>query len=183
MITVDLSSGLLSGPEIIKIRRTIADLRGVFSNEELRQRMDPSIEVYRVSSFMPVGEGTPGGLFWGSTQIEPGTVGDEYFMTKGHFHERKEFGEFYITVAGSGALILMNEERVCRVEIMSPGTVHYIPGYTAHRVANTGSDTLSFLACWPSDAGHDYESIEKENFSARMRNIDGVPKLVSEVSL
>ena len=32
-------------------------------------------------------------------------------------------------------------------------------GGVAHRVANTGNSVLSFAACWPSDAGHNYEEI------------------------
>jgi glucose-6-phosphate isomerase len=107
-------------------------------------------------------------------------VGDEYFITKGHFHAEKSRGEFYLTVEGTGALILMDKARRTVFEPMSAGTLHYIPSRTAHRVANTGRSRLTFLACWPSDAGHDYDTIQHQGFSARLRNVGGVPILVEE---
>jgi len=61
---------------------------------------------------------------------------------------------------------------------MTPGSTHLIPAYTAHRTVNIGDDELSFGACWPSDAGHNYGSIEGAGFSARVFRVDGVPKLV-----
>jgi glucose-6-phosphate isomerase len=74
----------------------------------------------------------------------------------------------------------MSEDCVTRVQFMKPGSAHYIPGHTAHRVANVGDTVLSFLACWPSDAGHDYQTIAEHGFSARLRCIDDKPKLVEE---
>jgi glucose-6-phosphate isomerase len=51
---------------------------------------------------------------------------------------------------------------------MFPGSLHYIKGNTSHRVANTGESVLSFGACWPSDAGHDYNVIAKEWFCKKV---------------
>jgi len=51
-----------------------------------------------------------------------------------------------------------------------------------HRVANTGSAPLHFAACWPSDAGHDYDSIRKYGFGARLMKVDGKAKLVESAS-
>ena len=31
-----------------------------------------------------------------------------------------------------------------------PGSVHYIPGNTAHRLINTGEEILSVSTCWQS---------------------------------
>lgn len=181
-IEVDFRTGKLSGCNVVESLRKIADLRGVFADEEVRQSLEQNAIVYRVQCFFPVSEEVEGGLFWGNTLIEPGVVGDEYFMTKGHFHARRNRGEYYIATAGAGALILMSEDRRTWFEAMRPGTVHYIPGHTAHRVANTGSQVLSFLACWPSDAGHDYETIAANGFGARLRNISGTPTLIEERS-
>ncbi|MCX6621416.1 MAG: glucose-6-phosphate isomerase, partial [Acidobacteria bacterium] len=63
-------------------------------------------------------------------------------------------------------------------EPMTPGSLHYVPGHVAHRVANTGSERLVFTACWPSDAGTDYTPIREHGFSARLRAIGGRPELV-----
>lgn len=179
---VDFDTGGLSGAGIEVAVRTIGDLKSIFRDAPAHAALDPKTVVYRVQAYSPVPEGTEGGLFWGATFIEPGLVGDEYFMTKGHFHARRNRGEYYVGVAGQGALILMDEQRKTRFEIMTPGSVHYIPGHTAHRVANTGNVVLSFVACWPSDAGHDYETIAVHGFSARLRKRGGVPALVVEAA-
>jgi glucose-6-phosphate isomerase, archaeal len=39
---------------------------------------------------------------------------------------------------------------------------------------------LTALACWPSDAGHEYDVIARDGFRARLRNIGGSPVLVEE---
>lgn len=179
MLLVDFCTAKLSGAKIIETVRRVSDLKGIFEDEQARLAIDPERIVYRVQAYFPVSEGTPGGLFWGNTVIEPGVVGKEYFMTKGHWHALRDRGEYYITVGGEGALILMDEGRKTWREDMRKGSVHYIPSHVAHRVANTGSEPLAFLACWPSDAGHDYQSIEQFGFSARVLNVDNKPRLVA----
>ena len=140
--------------------------------------MDPEAEIYRVRFWKPVPDGTPGGLFWGTTTLQPGLVGDEYFMTHGHFHAVPDRAEYYATISGSGELILISEDGTTATQSMTPGSVHYIPGLTAHRVANTGSEPLVFLASWPSDAGHDYARVRKPGFGKRLVRRDGRPCLI-----
>ena len=179
-IQVDLTTGELSGNGVQTTIRTLCHLQGIFRDEKSRQALDTEKVVYRVQAFHPVREGEEGGLFWGATFIEPGMVGDEYFMTKGHYHSQQNRGEYYLTIAGYGGLILMDQARKTVYQPMRPGSVHYVPAHTAHRVANTGGLVLTFLACWPSDAGYDYERIAAEGFSARLRKVSGVPTLVED---
>ena len=140
--------------------------------------IDPETIVYEVESYFPVAQNTEGGLFYGITYIHPGVVGNEYFMTKGHFHKIKNRGEFYCTLQGEGMLVLMDEERNTWAEKMFPGSIHYIKGNTAHRTANTGASILSFSAFWPSDAGHDYAIISEQGFSKILIKKDGKPELI-----
>ena len=177
---VDLLTGEIRGEGVRSITRAIRDLKGSYRDERARQSLAQDTVVYRVQSFHPVDENYEGGLFWGTTFIEPGMVGDEYFMTKGHHHTKRSRGEFYMTLSGHGALILMDENRSTFFEPMSSGTLHYVPGHTAHRIANTGDSLLTVLACWPSDSGHDYETIANQGFSARLRDVGGVPVLVGD---
>lgn len=130
--------------------------------------MDPETIVYRVWWWEPVVGGTQGGLFWGLTEIQPGTVGDEYFMTQGHRHAILDRAEFYGTNSGTGMLVLSDESGETRYEPMQPGSLHYIPGRISHRVVNTGDVPLRFVACWPSDAGHDYDIAGSKGFRARV---------------
>lgn len=158
--------------------KTLGQLAGLFHDDAAWGSMDPETVVYRVRFWRPVPDGTIGGLFWGSTTLQPGRVGDEYFMTHGHFHAIRDRAEFYATVKGTGAMLYMDEEGTTWSQTMKPGTVHYIPGNVAHRVANTGDEPLIFLASWPSDAGHDYARIRTTGFSKRLVLRDGGPCLV-----
>ena len=180
---MDWSKGLLvPDARLLESVKTLGQLQGLFADEAARRAMDPSAVVYRVQAWCPVPEGTEGAQFWGTTVVEPGRVGSEFFMTHGHFHLKRNRTEYYGTIEGEGALILMNEERETRMEPMSPGTLHFIPPNTAHRVANTGNVPLRFVACWPSDAGHDYDSIRKLGFSARLINTNRGATLVRSQS-
>jgi glucose-6-phosphate isomerase len=169
----------LQGGSLDRISRRVGDLGDIFHDRRAYTALPKDKLVYEVVSSFPVPEGTEGGLFLGITYIHPGKVGDEYFMTKGHFHKIRNRAEIYICMEGEGMLILMNEDRTqTRAEKMEPGSVHYIHGYTAHRTANTGSGILSFGACWPSDAGHDYDTISEHGFSKILVDRGGVPTLV-----
>jgi glucose-6-phosphate isomerase len=160
--------------------KTIDRMENVFLDEQARKRIDAATVVYAVEYWRPVAEGTEGGLYWGNSTVFAGVVGEEYFMTRGHFHARRDRAEYYSTVSGNGMLVLMDEQRRASVQIMEPGTTHYIPGSIAHRVVNTGDCPLRFLACWPSDAGHDYATIDEQGFSLRVVRRDGRPELVAQ---
>lgn len=168
----------LTGSKINKTIRKIGDLKSIFNDSASYDKTSPDKIVYEVESYLPVKDGTTGGLFFGITYIYPGKVGDEYFMTKGHFHKIADRAEFYWGIEGEGMLILMDKYRKTWAEKMYPGSLHYIHGYTAHRTANTGSDTLSFGACWPSDAGHDYDTISQSGFSKILVHQNGEPVLI-----
>jgi glucose-6-phosphate isomerase len=178
-IGLDLADGSLLGEPAIRTVRTLGDLAGVFADEHARATLPPQTVAYRVEIYQPVPEGTAGGLLFGATFVEPGTVGDEYFITKGHFHKQIDAAEYYWCLRGEGVLLLMDDQRRCRAEQMKPGSLHYIPGRTAHRVANTGEQTLCFGACWPADAGHDYATIARQGFSARVLQVAGKPTVIS----
>lgn len=165
---VDWKTGTIQGDAIEESVKTLGELSGIFLDEGARSAMDPKTEVYRVRYWRPVPEGTPGGLFWGANVLQPGRVGDEFFMTHGHFHAVAERAEIYATVKGTGVLLLMDENGETSAQTMTAGSVHYIPGRIAHRTINTGTEPLAFLASWPSDAGHDYGPIRKHGFTKRV---------------
>jgi glucose-6-phosphate isomerase len=76
-------------------------------------------------------------------------------------------------------LILMDREWNTWAEEVYPGSLHYIGSEIAHRLANTANEKLIVGACWPSDAGHDYDEIAKNGFSARLKDVNGVPTLIN----
>lgn len=168
----------MSGEPIINQIRKLGDISGIFYDNHRCKEMDPEQTAYAVQAWQPVEEGISGGLFFGASTIYPGKVGNEYFMTKGHFHKISDRAEFYWGIQGQGMLILMDRKRHTWAEEVYPGSLHYIGGETAHRLANTGHEKLVVGACWPSDSGHDYEEIAANGFSARLVEMDGIPKLV-----
>jgi len=99
----------------------------------------------------------------GVTRIFPGTVGNEYHMTKGHIHERNDQPEIYYCVHGEGFLLLDTLDGEFRAVPWKPGVITHIPPMWAHRVVNTGDDLLVFVAAYHLSAGHD----------------EGLPKLLS----
>jgi glucose-6-phosphate isomerase, archaeal len=175
---VNWADGSLSGPNLQESAKTMGQLRGIFRSQTDWSLIAPERVVYRVQWIPPIEEGTEGGLFWGNTTIEPGRVGNEYFMTHGHFHSKSNRGEFYATVCGNGYLLLMDRDRRAWAEPMSVGSIHYVAANLAHRAVNCGDGPLRFVACWPSDAGHDYESIAESGFSLRIVCRDGEPLVI-----
>jgi glucose-6-phosphate isomerase len=181
-VELNLRNYQLSGEPIINQTRKLKDLKGIFLDEKAYSETDQEQLAYTVQAWLPVAEGTPGGLFFGASTIFPGKVGKEFFMTKGHFHSLGDRAEFYWGIHGRGMLILMDRNRNTWAEEVYPGSLHYIGGEIAHRLANTGNEKLIIGACWPSDAGHDYEEIAANGFSARLIKVNGSPKLVSSLT-
>jgi len=177
-VSVEWRSGAMHGEPVHESLKTLGDLRQVFRDHAALDSMESSREVYRVRWWAPVKPGTEGGLLWGVTVLQPGKVGDEFFMTHGHLHSNRTRAEYYGTVSGNGMLIQMNTERHTWGEVMKQGSLHYVRGENAHRIANTGSSPLVVWACWPSDAGYDYGSITELGFSSRLLERDGLPVLV-----
>ncbi|GDX05414.1 glucose-6-phosphate isomerase family protein [Buttiauxella selenatireducens] len=168
--SVAFLTGQFTAENVIKKVTRSGDLSGVFHDIAAWQAIPSDTPIYEVEMLNSLqGEGE---LYVGMTHLHPGRVGNEFHMTRGHFHQRREQGEVYFGIRGSGLLLLQNEHRKAWLEHVSPGSVHIIPGDTAHRLINTGSEVLSALAVWPSIAGHDYGSLA-QGFAARVVLQDG----------
>jgi len=178
--TVNWTDGTLDAPGMRSLVKKLGQLKQVFSDQSAHAQMDPETVVYRVWWWEPVEAGTEGGLFWGTTEILPGKVGKEFFMTHGHQHAIRDRAEFYGTVSGEGMLVLRDENGKTWYEPMRPGSLHYIPGRVAHRTVNTGEMPFRFIASWPSDAGHDYDVIATEGLGARVIEKDGKAVFVKD---
>lgn len=176
---VNWSDGSLSVEGLRSSVKKLGQLKGIFGDEQAYSALDPETIVYRVWWWEPVALGTTGGLLWGTTEIEPGKVGGEYFMTHGHRHQIRDRSEFYGTTAGAGKLVMRDASGRAWAEDMNPGSLHYIAGHVAHRVVNIGDTPLRFVACWPADAGHDYDLSGENGFGLRIVEENGKPTEVS----
>jgi glucose-6-phosphate isomerase len=147
------------------VQRRLADLRGSFADvaeyEAALAAGNPV--VYEVSSVEPAsGDGQ---LHYGLGVLQPGRIGGEYYLTKGHLHSHRPAAEIYIGLKGEGAMVLEDEAtgEVRLVPLVAHSAV-YVPGHTAHRTVNTGAVPLVYLGIYPSNAGHDYSTIAARNF-------------------
>lgn len=158
-----LPEGTLT-PHQNHVRRTLSSMRGQFMDECAYESMleirDTEIyEVYENASPETTGE-----LRLGTSIVHPGKVGEEYFMTKGHFHEILETAEVYYCLSGHGYMMMETPEGQWAAEELVPGTVLYVPPSWAHRSINIGSEDLITFFVFPSNAGHDYGTIESRGF-------------------
>ncbi|MHC1784217.1 MAG: glucose-6-phosphate isomerase family protein [Anaerolineaceae bacterium] len=147
------------------IERRLSSLKGQFLNEEAFGKMlakeDSLIyEVYEVKRPEVEGE-----ILMGISIVHPGKVGDEFYMTKGHFHTVIDTAEVYYCLRGEGFMVMETPEGNTSVEKLFPGSVLYVPPRWAHRSVCTSrqEDLVTFFA-YPGNAGHDYGTIERSGF-------------------
>jgi glucose-6-phosphate isomerase, archaeal len=174
-----LATGVIT-PVSHVIRRGLSDMRGMYADDDAAERIVAQegdrlvYEVYPVD--LPEEEGH---VLHSTTIIYPGRVGDEYHMTKGHFHVKRDRAEIYLGLAGQGYLLLQTDAGEVSSVPMQVGTIAYVPPYWAHRTVNTGNEPFIFFAAWPGDSGHDYGTIEKMGFAKIMVERDGQVALVA----
>lgn len=145
-----------------RYEKFLPDLEGLYRDAaayRTRLEADPGRPVYWVESSQT--EDGPGGLITGISVLEPGTVGSEYAMTRGHLHAVPDRSELYVGLSGHGVMILETVGGASEVVEVSPGQAVYVPGYWVHRSVNTGTERFVTLFCYAADAGQDYAIIER----------------------
>jgi glucose-6-phosphate isomerase len=154
-------------------RRYLSDLKGLAANEAALEEMIKK-ENTLVYEFYEMGVPEhPGDLAFGTSICYPGKVGDEYFMTKGHFHTILDTAEVYLCIGGCGLILMENPEGDCSYEVLTPGKVVYVPKRYAHRSINIGGEPFVQFFTFRADAGHDYGSIETKGFRKLVVARDG----------
>jgi glucose-6-phosphate isomerase len=176
-MTLDFQRGVLE-PCNNFIQRHLSDMRGMYldakATEMAIEQGDPLLyEVYQYDVPFETGQ-----LLVVTTVLQPGKVGDEYYMTKGHFHEKEDTAEVYLGLQGRGYLLLETDGGEFKALSVEPGTVTYIPPYWAHRMVNIGQGEFIFFGVYPADAGHNYGDIEKRGFARLLVESDGQPMLI-----
>lgn len=160
------------------IRRTLTSMRGQYRDSaayeaQLAEGDELLYEVYELARPHEAGE-----LLHGISIVHPGKVGDEYYMTKGHFHTVLETAEIYICLRGRGAMVMETPEGEWAVEWLAPGRTLYVPPRWAHRSVNCGAEDLITFFAYPGHAGHDYGTIEQRGFRKLIVECDGEPAVV-----
>jgi glucose-6-phosphate isomerase len=174
----------LHGPDFIPgrydnhIERRLSAMKGQYRDAAAFEAMladNPLLyEVYELIRPHDAGE-----ILHGISIVHPGKVGDEYNMTKGHFHTVLETSEIYHCLKGQGYMVMETPEGEWSVAELRPGVVLYVLPRWAHRSVNTSpdEDLITFFA-YPGNAGHDYGTIEQQGFRKLVVEQDGRPAIV-----
>ncbi|MFC5653274.1 glucose-6-phosphate isomerase family protein [Paenibacillus solisilvae] len=151
----------------LKTVRRLSQMKSLYADQEAADRLlengDPVI--YEVYELPHPNDETD--LLVNITVLYPGYVGDEPYMTKGHFHREPDTAEAVIGLSGEGELLVQNREGELRSLKVAAGRISYAGGGWAHRVVNTGSENLVFFAVSGANIVHDYETAAELNFKKR----------------
>lgn len=172
-VNIDFAKQVMCEPDAHNVRRASV-MRGYYRDGKalellISEKNDP-VHYETYEKHLPEEYGH---LHFCISKIQPGTIGEECFMTKGHYHTILETGEIYLCLQGQGYMAMKTREGDFNAQRMTQGSLVYVPPYWAHRSVNTGKEPLSMLAVWPADAGHNYGDIEKEGFPKRIYLRDG----------
>ncbi|SDS15599.1 glucose-6-phosphate isomerase family protein [Microlunatus soli] len=97
-----------------------------------------------------------GALIVGTSTLQPGIVGDEYAMTRGHLHAIADRAELYHCLSGHGVMLLETVDGHSETVELRPGEAVNVPGHWIHRSVNVGDEPFVTLFCYAADAGQDY---------------------------
>ena len=168
-IDLDLAEGVMRQPKNHLVRRA-SDMRGYYADaaaleQLIAERQDPvHYEVFEV----PVPE-APGHLMYCLSVLQPGLVGEEFFMTKGHYHSVPNTAEVYLCLRGEGYMVMKTADGQFAAERMTRGRMVYVPPFWAHRSVNTGlGEPLVSFCVYPAEAGHNYGDIAQQGFPQRI---------------
>ena len=162
VLDFDLQNGLSQGAATTK--RKLSQMRGMFADSAAFDRALAEGDSL-VYEFYELGAPKhPGDLAFGTSICYPGKIGNEYFMTKGHFHTILDTAELYYTLSGEGCMLTENPEGDVLLHRLEPGKVVYVGKRYAHRSVNTGKTPLITFFAFRGDAGHDYGTIEAKGY-------------------
>lgn len=177
-VSFSLAKGTLSDYDNHIIRR-LSEMKGQYLDQQAYERMLNTGDAMLYEVFEVTRPERAGELAHGISIVHPGKVGDEYFMTKGHFHAVLETAEVYYCLKGEGAMVTETPAGDWSVEVLKPGCILYVPPGWAHRSVNTTPrEDLVTLFLYPANAGHDYSTIEQQGFRKLIVERDGRVEVV-----
>jgi glucose-6-phosphate isomerase len=161
-LSIEPRTGAMVGSTGAKQTR-LRDLAGLYADRAAFERLAAGRGgdiAYEVQEFRP-GRVAPQELVFGTSTLQPGSVGEEFFMTRGHIHIRADRPEIYACQSGRGVLHMEAPDGATNPVEIEPGSIVYVPAYWVHRSVNIGDKPFITLFCYPADAGQDYGIIER----------------------
>jgi glucose-6-phosphate isomerase, archaeal len=128
--------------------RTLKDMPNYYEKGAL-SKLNPKTKIYDLftKDFSPIKMTL--------TEMYPGSVGKEYFYTKGHIHT-KQTPEFYILLEGFGKLLIQKNNKPTIIK-MKLGEITLIPKGYAHRLINTSNKKMKVLTIYHEDSKPSYK--------------------------
>lgn len=153
-----------------RYEKKLGEMRGVYKDEDswraaVQKRGEDDL-VYFVNE-QKYQDG-PGALIVGTSVLLPGTIGEEFAMTRGHLHSHADRAELYFCLSGKGVMLLDSTDGQSEAVELSPGQAVNVPGFWVHRSINVGVEPFVTLFCYNADAGQNYELIPE---AGRMKSL------------
>ena len=145
-----------------RYEKRFSDLRGLYLDEaalEQRIRETGDSVAYAVEDFRP--SARAGDLIFGTSTVQPGRIGREFAMTRGHIHAVGDRPEIYYCQSGQGVMLMELADGTIEVAELRPQGIVYVAPHWIHRSVNVGSEALVTVFCYPADAGQDYDIIAR----------------------
>lgn len=177
LVDFDMKTGLSQSRK--PIQRHLSKMKGMFANEVAYEDQLKKEDVL-VYEFFDMGvPNSEKEVAYGTSITYPGKIGDEYFMTKGHFHTVLDTAEAYYCLRGHGYMLMENPEGDWEAQELTPGKALYVPGRYAHRSINiSATEPLITFFAFPGHAGHNYGAIETQGFRKLVVEQDGKPAFI-----
>ena len=176
LINFSLKDGL--SPDRESIKRQLSNMNGMYADQKAYEQLikeDPLIYEFYDCGILE----KESSIAFGTSITYPGKVGNEYFMTKGHFHNIMDTAEVYYCLSGCGYMMMETMRGNWETQKMTTGTAVYVPGNYAHRSINTSDlEPLVTFFAFRGDAGHDYGKIETKGFRKIIVEKDGQPQII-----
>lgn len=173
----DLENGLSN--DLDSLKRNLSNMRGMYYDGDALEKAIAENDALVYEFYDPKSPEKDTEIAFGTSITYPGLVGEEYYMTKGHFHVQLETAEVYYCLRGFGYMLMESPEGEWEAAEMRPGIAVYVPGRYAHRSINASLDEplVSFFS-FRGDAGHDYGTIETQGFRKLCVHRKGKPEFV-----
>lgn len=158
---INPTTGALAG-HTGRYQKHLSDLDSLYGDDDAFNsalQEDGDRIVYTVEDVRP--QAKAGDLIFGTTFMEPGRIGDEFFMTRGHIHATANRPETYYGESGEGLMLMEAPDGEVSILEVRPRVMVYVPPLWIHRSINIGDAPLVMSFCYPVDSGQDYEVIAR----------------------
>lgn len=164
---LDMATGIIKDYKNHIVRRA-SSMRGYYADASALEAIIADGDPIHYEVFERTVPEEYGNLMVGISKLYPGTVGQECFMTKGHYHQVIQTGEVYLCLGGVGYLLMKTKDGNFSALPMERGKVVYVPPSWAHRSVNCGDNPLVSFFVYHAESGHNYGDIKTEGFTKRV---------------